>query len=142
MCPASWDALSNKKKILICWMNQDRKIWDAKSAIFNHCLVHISLKPADLGLKILSQTLHYSPNISSKFQPIWMFLKQKSQFSIFRRKLTFLRGGGLIIGCSSKNDKNIGFFIRKFYPIGLVLLLISVFEYCFNKVADKQLNCN
>ena len=73
-CPAAWDALSNKNKILIYWTNQDRKIWDAKWVIFYPCLVHISRKPKDFGLKILWKSSVLSPNISWKFHLIWMFL--------------------------------------------------------------------
>lgn len=51
-------------------MSLDRELLDAKSAIFDPHLVNISVKQHDIELKFLPQLLHYSPNISWKFQAI------------------------------------------------------------------------
>jgi hypothetical protein len=61
IAPAVFDALSNKKKS-ICSMKFHRKIWRRKSAIFDPCLVNISVQTHDIDLKILPQLPLISTN--------------------------------------------------------------------------------
>jgi len=53
LAAAVFHALSNKKKIYIYRMKDHREFLEMKLAIFDPCLVDISLKLHDIRLKIL-----------------------------------------------------------------------------------------
>ncbi len=64
-------------------MRSHGETWVLKRPIFDLCLVNISLKRNDFGLKILPLPLHYSPIISPK---------NSCNYNVFVSKSTFEEG--------------------------------------------------
>ena len=105
-CPAPWDALSNKKKILIYWMNLGEEFWDA---LFGKCKLRKSEKHFLIFQKIAgfsnrgwrkSLKILEKKAVSRKtFYQLWksrsraIFLCIYLNFDDSDEKWLFLRGG-------------------------------------------------